>query len=87
MKRIFQLIIVALAFASCGAENFGITEIENPRADKQVAIFGETVAVNFMADGPWYAELELQGEGEWATISQMKFWNWLRPKNHILPHC
>lgn len=72
MKRIFQLIIVALAFASCGAENFGITEIENPRADKQVAIFGETVAVNFMADGPWYAELELQGEGEWATISQMK---------------
>ena len=72
MKRILQLILVAFAFASCGAENFGITEIENPRADKQVAIFGETVAVNFMADGPWYAELELQGAGEWATISQMK---------------
>ena len=64
--------LVALAFASCGAENFGITEIENPRADKQITIYGETVAVNFMADGPWYAELELQGEGEWATISQMK---------------
>ena len=72
MKRIFQLLLVALAFASCGQEDFGITEIENPRADKKITIYGETVAVNFNADGPWYAELELQGEGEWATISQMK---------------
>ena len=72
MKRIFQLIFVALAFASCAQEDFGITEIENPRADKHITIYGETVAVNFVADGPWYAELELQGGGEWATISQMK---------------
>lgn len=72
MKRFFQLLIVALAFVSCAKEDFGITDIDNPRADKKITIYGETVAVNFNADGPWYAELELQGEGEWATISQMK---------------
>ncbi len=72
MKRFFQLLIVALAFVSCAKEDFGITDIDNPRADKKITIYGETVAVNFNADGPWYAELELKGEGEWATISQMK---------------
>lgn len=72
MKRFFQLLIVALAFASCAKEDFGITDIDNPRADKKITIYGETVAINFNADGPWYAELELQGEGEWATIAQMK---------------
>ena len=72
MKRFFQLLIVALAFVSCAKEDFGITDIDNPRADKKITIYGETVAVNFNADGPWYAELELQGEGEWATIAQMK---------------
>lgn len=72
MKRIFQLMIVALGLASCSAVDFGISEIENPREDKMITIYGETVSVNFVADGPWYAELELQGEGEWATISQMK---------------
>ena len=59
MKRIFSLLLVALAFASCAQEDFGITEIDNPRADKKITIYGETVAVNFIADGAWYAELEL----------------------------
>lgn len=64
--------LAAFSFASCATEDFGITDIENPRADKQITIYGETVAVNFVAEGPWYAELELEGEGEWAVISQMK---------------
>ena len=51
MKRIFSLLLVALALASCAQENFGITEIDNPRADKKITIYGETVAVNFIADG------------------------------------
>ena len=64
--------LAALAFASCAKEDFGITEVENPRADKLITIYGETVAVNFVAEGPWYAELELDGNEEWAVISQMK---------------
>ena len=64
--------LAAFSFASCATEDFGITEIENPRADKQITIYGETVAVNFVAEGPWYAELELDGGDEWAVISQMK---------------
>lgn len=58
--------------SACAKEDFGISEIENPRAEKNVTVYGETVTVSFIADGPWYAELELKSEGEWATISQMK---------------
>lgn len=72
MKRILLLMLAAFAFASCVKEDFGITEIENPRADKQINVYGETVAVNFVAEGSWYAELELDGDEEWAVISQMK---------------
>lgn len=64
--------LAACAFASCAKEDFGITEVENPRADKQINVYGETVAVNFVAEGAWYAELELDGDEEWAVISQMK---------------
>lgn len=63
---------MALAVIACTKEDFGITEIENPRAEKNVTVYGETVTVSFVAEGPWYAELELKSEGEWATISQMK---------------
>ena len=63
---------MTLAVIACTKEDFGITEIENPRAEKNVTVYGETVTVKFVAEGPWYAELELKNEGEWATISQMK---------------
>lgn len=50
----------------------GISSIDNPRADKQVARYGETVSVTFQADGPWEAEIVLKdGEG-WAEIAQVK---------------
>ena len=72
MKRIFQLLLLVFAFASCAKEDFGISEIENPRAEKKITIYGETVAVNCVTEGPWYAELELKDGGDWAEISQMK---------------
>ena len=72
MKQILYLALTALAVIACTKEDFGITEIENPRAEKNVTVYGETVTVKFVAEGPWYAELELKSEGEWATISQMK---------------
>lgn len=72
MKQILYLALTALAVIACTKEDFGITEIENPRAEKNVTVYGETVTIKFVAEGPWYAELELKSEGEWATISQMK---------------
>lgn len=72
MKQILYLALTALAVIACTKEDFGITEIENPRAEKNVTVYGETVTVKFVAEGPWYAELELKSEGKWATISQMK---------------
>ena len=72
VKRILYLALVALSVLACTKEDFGITEIENPRAEKNVTVYGETVTVKFVAEGPWYAELELKNEGEWAAISQMK---------------
>lgn len=72
MKQILYLALTALAVIACTKEDFGITEIENPRAEKNVTVYGETVTVKFVAEGPWYAELELKSAGEWATISQMK---------------
>ena len=72
MKRFIYMALMALTVIACTKEDFGITEIENPRAEKNVTVYGETVTVSFVAEGPWYAELELKSEGEWATISQMK---------------
>ena len=58
MKKIFYTAVaLLLIMVSCAKEDFGITEIDNPRADKKVTMYGETVTVKFMADGPWYAEL------------------------------
>ena len=59
------------AVSSCTKDTMGITEINNPREDKNVAKYGETVTVTFMADGAWTAELVLlDGEG-WAEIAQV----------------
>ena len=74
MKKLFLLIVSAvIALASCSKDEMGgISSIDNPRADKQVARYGETVTVTFQADGPWEAEIVLKdGEG-WAEIAQVK---------------
>lgn len=74
MKKLFLLVLSAvLALASCSKDEMGgISSIDNPRADKQVARYGETVTVTFQADGPWEAEIVLKdGEG-WAEIAQVK---------------
>ena len=61
-----------LVLASCAKAELGISDVDNPRAEKQVARYGETVTVTFMADGPWTADLVLkEGEG-WAEITQVK---------------
>lgn len=74
MKKLFLLIVSAvIALASCSKDEIGgISSIDNPRADKQVARYGETVTVTFQADGSWEAEIVLKdGEG-WAEIAQVK---------------
>ncbi len=74
MKKLLLLIVSAvIALASCSKDEMGgISSIDNPRADKQVARYGETVTVTFQADGPWEAEIVLKdGEG-WAEIAQVK---------------
>ena len=73
MKKIYYFIFAALmVLNSCAKEDFGITEIDNPRAEKKVTMYGETVTVKFIADGAWYAELVTSDGGDWAVISQMK---------------
>ena len=63
--------IVALATIACSKESGpGLSAIENPRADKLISVYGETVTITFTADAAWTAELELKNEGNWATISQ-----------------
>lgn len=73
MKRIILLCLAAAALMiSCGKDDMGggVSSIDNPRAEKLVARYGETVSVTFQADGPWEAEISLkEGEG-WAEIVQ-----------------
>ena len=71
MKKILIYILMTVAaLSSCAPEEFGITEVDNPRQDKQVARYGETVTVTFMAEAAWEAEIVLsEGEG-WAEIAQ-----------------
>jgi len=76
MKKFFRLMAMAasaLAFLACSEEPLGITEVDNPRAEKLVARYGETVTVTFMSDLPWTAEI-VTGQSEeeaWAEISQV----------------
>lgn len=72
MKRIlFIMLSLALLLTSCEEEQLGIHDIDNPRAEKQIPRYGETVSVTFMADGAWDAEIVLStGEG-WAEVSQI----------------
>lgn len=73
MKRLFYMLSLALVvISSCAKEDFGISEVDNPRADRNITMYGETVTVKFVAEGPWYAELTTSDGGNWAVISQMK---------------
>ena len=71
MKKIFLFAVAAITFfASCAKEEFGITDIDNPRAEKLVARYGETVSVTFQAGAAWEADIVLsEGEG-WAEVVQ-----------------
>ena len=71
MKRIILFAMAMMALACTKETGPGISNINNPRQDKLVSVYGETVAVTFAADAAWSAELELKSEGDWAEISQM----------------
>lgn len=71
MKRFVLFLLLAAVF-SCTKDEVLIHSVDNPRADKQVAKYGETVTVTFLADGPWTAELRLDGGSGWAEISQVR---------------
>jgi len=68
--KIRYAVAIALSLLSCAKEDFGISSIENPRADKNIQMYGETVSVTFQAEGAWTAELVLQTGEDWAEISQ-----------------
>lgn len=71
MKKIL-FILITLACAACTTESGpGLSSIENPKTDKLVSVYGETVAITFTAKAAWNAELVLNGGGDWAVISQM----------------
>lgn len=67
-----MLSLALVVVSSCAKEDFGISEVDNPRADRNITMYGETVTVKFVAEGPWYAELTTSDGGNWAVISQMK---------------
>ena len=71
MKKILLFAVAAISLlASCAKEEFGITDVENPRAEKLVARYGETVSVTFQAGAAWEADIVLsEGEG-WAEVVQ-----------------
>lgn len=75
MKKCFLFVALIFISLACTVEdNVGsvLDSIENPRADKLVSKFGETVSISFLADAAWNAELELESGEDWAVISQLK---------------
>lgn len=71
MKKLIIAAMAVLAAIACSKEKGpGLSSIENPRADKLISVYGETVTITFSADAAWTAELELKSEGDWAEISQ-----------------
>ena len=76
MKSLFRIIALTLAFLAsfaCSEDPISVTDVENPRAEKAVARYGETVTVTFMSELPWNAEIVMNQnpEEEWAEISQV----------------
>ena len=73
MRKTLFFIIVAIILAACTKEmGSGLGSIENPRADKLVSMYGETVSVTFQADGPWTAEITLSAGEGWAEVTKVK---------------
>ena len=71
IRRIITAAAIAIMAIACSTDDApGIQSIENPRQDKLVSVYGETVTITFSASAAWTAELELKNEGEWAEISQ-----------------
>ena len=70
MKKIASIILALLAVACTTESGSGISSIENPRADKLVSVYGETVTVTFAATAAWQADLVLSPEGDWAEVYQ-----------------
>ena len=76
MKSLFRIIaltLASLASFACSEDPISVTDVENPRAEKAVARYGETVTVTFMSELPWNAEIVMNQnpEEEWAEISQI----------------
>ena len=71
MKKIASIILALLAVACTTESGSGISSIENPRADKLVSVYGETVTVTFAATAAWQADLVLSPEGDWAEVYQV----------------
>lgn len=76
MKRFLLLLSVFCLGLSCTEEKIEevppLDSIDNPRANKLVSKYGETVSVSFQAADFWTAELVLATGSEWAEISQLK---------------
>ena len=72
MKKIASIILALLAVACTTESGSGISSIENPRADKLVSVYGETVTVTFAATAAWQADLVLSPEGDWAEVYQVQ---------------
>lgn len=70
MRKIIIIAMAVLALACKKETGPGLSSIDNPRADKLVSVYGETVTITFAADAAWTAELQLKSEGDWAAISQ-----------------
>ena len=70
MKKLI-LMIAALAAIACTTDGgSALSSIDNPRAEKLVSVYGETVTITFVAKDAWSADLVLNGGGDWAVISQ-----------------
>lgn len=87
VASIFAVIALSLfAFTSCKKDvvppvepsepevpevETGITDIDNPYADKTLSYYGETVSIKFNSSDDWIAELELvtAPKDKWASIT------------------
>lgn len=70
MKKLL-ILLATLTILSCSTESgSALSSIDNPRENKLVSVYGETVTITFVAEAAWTAKLVLNGGGDWAVISQ-----------------
>ena len=70
MKKLILMIAAVAAIACTTDGGSALSSIDNPRAEKLVSVYGETVTITFVAKDAWSADLVLNGGGDWAVISQ-----------------